>query len=51
MDRRWPTLADVALVAYTRMAGDGGFDLSARPGLRAWIARTETALGLEPYVP
>ena len=43
------TLADVALVAYTRMAGDGGFDLEARPRLRAWIARTEAAVGLEPY--
>ena len=43
------TLADVALLAYTRMAGDGGFDLAMRPRLRAWIARTEAALGLEPY--
>lgn len=43
------SLADVALVAYTRMAADGGFDLTARPATRAWIARVEGVLGLEPY--
>jgi glutathione S-transferase len=41
------TLADVALVAYTRVAGDGGFDLSAYPAVRAWIARVEAALGID----
>lgn len=43
------SLADIALVAYTRMAGDGGFDLSLYPGLQVWIARVEDALGLAPY--
>ncbi|CAN5216508.1 glutathione S-transferase family protein [soil metagenome] len=43
------TLADVALVAYTRMAADGGFDLTARPATRTWIARVEAVLGLGPY--
>ncbi|WGM46771.1 Disulfide-bond oxidoreductase YfcG [Brevundimonas sp. NIBR10] len=43
------TLADIALVAYTRMAGDGGFDLSTRTATRAWIRRVEAALALEPY--
>ncbi|QUD88747.1 glutathione S-transferase family protein [Phenylobacterium montanum] len=38
------SLADVALVAYTRMAGDGGFDLGAYPAVRAWIGRVEAAL-------
>ena len=38
------TLADIALVAYTRVAHEGGFDLSDRPNLRAWIARVEQAL-------
>ena len=38
------TLADIALVAYTRVAHEGGFDLSGRPNLRAWIARVEQAL-------
>lgn len=38
------TLADIALVAYTRVAHEGGFDLYGRPNLRAWIARVEQAL-------
>ncbi|MCP5152893.1 MAG: glutathione S-transferase family protein [Ectothiorhodospiraceae bacterium] len=41
-----PTLADLALVAYTRVAHEGGFDLAPRPALRAWIARTERAFGI-----
>jgi glutathione S-transferase len=42
------TIADIALLAYTRLAHEGGFDLSSRPNVRAWIARCEDALGLEP---
>ena len=38
------SLADVALVAYTRMAGDGGFDLAKYPRVQAWIGRVERAL-------
>lgn len=38
------SLADVALVAYTRVAHEGGFDLAAFPAVRAWIARVEQAL-------
>ena len=44
-----PTLADIALVAYTRMAGDGGFDLARWPAVGAWIRRVDEALGLAPY--
>lgn len=40
------TIADVALLAYTRLAHEGGFDLSGRPGIRKWIARCEGALKL-----
>ena len=40
------TIADIALLAYTRVAHEGGFDLSARPRLRGWIARAETELNL-----
>ncbi|MFZ3005135.1 MAG: glutathione S-transferase family protein [Phenylobacterium sp.] len=40
------SLADVALVAYTREAGDGGFRLADYPKVQAWIARTETALNI-----
>jgi glutathione S-transferase len=43
------TLADISLVAYTRMAGDGGLDLGAYPRTSAWIARIEAALGLPAY--
>ena len=39
-----PTLADVALVAYTRVAHDGGFDLADYPRVKAWVARVEQAL-------
>lgn len=42
------TIADIALLAYTRLAHEGGFDISARPGVRSWIRRCEEALHLEP---
>ena len=42
------TLADVALLPYTRLAHEGGFDLSERPAIRRWIARAEERLGLAP---
>ena len=38
------SLADVALVAYTRLAHEGGLELAAYPPLRAWIGRVEAAL-------
>jgi glutathione S-transferase len=40
------TLADIALVAYTRNAGKGGFDLSRYPKVHAWVQRVEGDLGL-----
>mgnify|MGYP003889104885 CR=1 FL=1 len=40
------TLADVALVAYTRWAHEAGFDLSEFPAVRRWVSRIETDLGL-----
>lgn len=42
------TVADIALVAYTRLADEGGFNLDGRPRVGAWIARAEDALGIEP---
>ena len=42
-----PTLADIALVAYTRTAHEGGFDLADYPAVKAWIDRVETALQIE----
>jgi glutathione S-transferase len=38
------TLADIALVAYTRMAADGGFALGDYPAVEAWVERVEAAL-------
>jgi len=40
------SLADVSLVAYTRVAHEGGFDLADYPRTVAWIARVEAALGI-----
>jgi glutathione S-transferase len=41
--------ADISLVAYTRMAKDGGFDLAAFPAVKAWVERVDGQLGLTPY--
>jgi glutathione S-transferase len=41
------TLADIALVAYTRRAPEGGFDLAEYPAVRAWIERVEDGLGIK----
>ena len=41
-----PTLADVALVAYTRVAEEGGFRLADYPRVQAWIGRVERALSI-----
>lgn len=38
------SLADVALVAYTRVAHEGGFDLNDYPAVKAWVALVEAAL-------
>ena len=40
------SLADVALVAYTRVSHEGGFDLSPYPKVKAWVARVEEALSI-----
>ena len=39
------TLADISLFAYTHVAHEGGFELDAYPGVRAWIARVEALPG------
>ena len=38
------TLADIALYAYTHVAGEGGFDLEDFPAVRAWLHRVEHEL-------
>jgi glutathione S-transferase len=44
---RTVSLADVALVAYTRLAPEGGFDLARYPRICAWIGRVEQAVGIQ----
>jgi glutathione S-transferase len=43
-----PTLADIALYAYTHVAPEGGFSLEDFPGIRRWLARVEA---LPEFVP
>ena len=40
------SLADISLLAYTRLAHQGGFDLMPFAALRRWIAACEGILGL-----
>ena len=42
------SLADVALLAYTRLAHQGGFDLARYGAVRRWIADGEGVLKLAP---
>ena len=42
------SLADISLVAYTRLAHEGGFDLAEFPQVLHWVGRVERALNLEP---
>jgi glutathione S-transferase len=42
------TLADISLLAYTRVAHEGGFHLDGYAALRRWIGATEKFLGLPP---
>jgi len=42
------SVADIALLAYTRLAHQGGFDLASRPAVQRWISRCERALNLQP---
>jgi len=41
------SLADIALVAYTRFAHQAGIDLAAYPNVRQWVHRIENDLKLE----
>jgi glutathione S-transferase len=40
------SLADVSLLAYTRVAHEGGFHLDGYAAVRRWIGEAEQALGL-----
>jgi glutathione S-transferase len=41
------SLADIALVAYTRFAHQAGLDLARTPHVAAWVRRVEEDLGIE----
>jgi glutathione S-transferase len=40
--------ADMALYAYTHMAGSGGYDLGPYPGIRVWLDRVASQPGHVP---
>ena len=42
------SLADVSLLAYTRVAHEGGFHLDGYAAVRRWIGECERSLGLSP---
>jgi glutathione S-transferase len=41
------SLADIALVAYTRFSHQAGLDLTQYPNVRAWVRRIEDDLNIE----
>ncbi|HUC17597.1 MAG TPA: glutathione S-transferase family protein [Acetobacteraceae bacterium] len=41
-----PTIADLALFAYTHRADEGGFELAQWPSVHAWIARVAALPGI-----
>ena len=42
------TVADIALYAYTHVAGEGGFDLAPYPAIGAWLDRVAAEPGHVP---
>ena len=44
------TIADIALYAYTHTAHDGGFELGAYSGIRAWLKRVRAQPGHIPQM-
>lgn len=42
------SIADIALLAYTRLAHEGGFDTTSRNNVTNWIARCERELAIAP---
>ena len=45
---RRPSLADIALYAYTHVAHEGGFELSVYPAVRVWLDRVSSEPGHVP---
>lgn len=46
-----PSIADVALYPYSRLAPMGGIDVESFPHLAAWLARVEKLPGYQPLFP
>jgi glutathione S-transferase len=46
-----PSIADVALYPYTRLAGMGRIELDEFPALAPWLARIEALPGYQPLFP
>jgi glutathione S-transferase len=42
------SVADIALYAYTHVAGEGGFEFSGYPAVRAWLERVKGQPGHVP---
>jgi glutathione S-transferase len=48
------TIADIALYAYTHVAGEGGFDIGQYPAVSAWLQRLATQprhVGIDDWLP
>jgi glutathione S-transferase len=43
-----PTIADLALFAYTHVADEGDFDLARWPAVAAWVTRLRALPGMRP---
>jgi glutathione S-transferase len=39
------SIADIALYAYTHVAGEGGFELDRFPAVRTWLERVQAQPG------
>lgn len=46
-----PSIADIALYAYTHCADEGGFDVTGFPFVSAWLQRVRSLPGFRPMLP
>jgi glutathione S-transferase len=44
------SIADIALYAYTHVAGEGGFDLERYPSIGRWLSRVADQPGHVPLL-
>lgn len=52
-NREWlaverPTIADIAMYSYTKVAPEGGLDIEAFPAITRWLERVESLPAFEP---